>query len=329
MDAFFYETFEEEEFIIKDLLGEKLTYGITRKTIQESGHSEPPAKLISIRTQSIIPIEWQYKLEGIFSRTTGYDHLKQYLENVHENVVCGYLEEYATRAVAEHAILVMLALMRFLPKQLMQFKNFDRDGLTGLECYEKNLLVVGVGRIGSEIVRIGSGLGMNVRGVDIVQRHKNIQYTNKDEGIKWADVIICAMNLTDENRNYFNYKLLKNAKRGVIFINVARGEHAPLQDLLKLIQEGHLGGIGLDVFEDEPTIAVALRKGDMESVENARIISLMLKHPNVIFTPHNAFNTIEAVRRKVEFSVREILYFLQNKTFNNTILPLRTNRNHF
>jgi D-lactate dehydrogenase len=210
---------------------------------------------------------------------------------------------------------MMMALLRRLPQQMTQFLHFDRDGLTGGECAGKNLLVVGVGRIGSEIVKIGTALRMNVRGVDIVQLNKEVHYTEKDEGLMWADVIICAMNLTNENRSYFSYNLLKKAKQGILFINIARGEHAPLSDLLKLVQENHLYGLGLDVFEDEPNAAVALRNEHANTSTEAQILMALLQHPNVLFTPHNAFNTIEAVRRKSQFSVDEVLYFLKNNNF--------------
>jgi D-lactate dehydrogenase len=319
MDVYFYEVFEEEARLIRGLLEGRVQFDLTDKTIQESGHKKPRARLISIRTQSIIPLEWQDKLDGVLSRTTGFDSLKNYVRTTKAPVVCGYLEEYATRAVAEQAILLMMSLMRRLPRQLAQFKSFNRDGLTGYECAGKNLLVVGVGRIGGEIVKIGQGLGMNVRGVDIVRRHDFVIYVEKDKGIAWAEVIICAMNLTDENYHYFNYELLKKAHPGVIFINVARGEHAPLADMLRLVQEGYLGGLGLDVFEDEPNVGAAMRTNQVESSENARIVTKLLKYPNVILTPHNAFNTAEALQRKVQLSIDEIFYFLKHRGFHNRV----------
>jgi D-lactate dehydrogenase len=315
MDVYFYEAFEEEAKSLKAFLGNQLTYETTDKTIQETDHLNPPARLISIRTQSIIPAKWADKLDGVLSRSTGYDHLKKYLDTVHKPLPCGYLEEYATRAVAEHAILLMMALMRRLPRQMIQFKNFNRDGLTGGECAGKNLLIVGVGRIGTEIVKISSAFGMNIRGVDIVHRHKEVQYIGKEEGIAWADVIICSMNLTNENRGYFSYNLLKQAKPGVLFVNIARGEHAPLADMLQLMQERRVGGLGLDVFEDEPNVAVALRGKRTNVFPAAKVIEELLQHPNVVVTPHNAFNTMEAVHRKSQFSVDEVLYFLENKDF--------------
>jgi D-lactate dehydrogenase len=315
MDVYFYEAFEEEAEALKSFIGHQLTYDMTEKTIQESGHETPPARLISIRTQSVIPVKWSDTLDGVLSRSTGYDHLQKYLETIRKPLPCGYLEEYATRAVAEHAFLLTMSLFRRLPQQIIQFKNFHRDGLTGGECSGKNLLVVGVGRIGIEIVKIGKALGMNIRGVDIVQRHKDVHYVTREEGFAWADIIICSMNLTNENRGYFSYRLFKQAHPGVLFVNIARGEHAPIADLVRLMQEQHLGGLGLDVFENEPEIAVALRNDRTDKSSGSHSIKELLCSPNVLFTPHNAFNTKEAVQRKSQFSVDEILYFLKNKNF--------------
>lgn len=319
MDVFFYEAFKEEATLIRRLLAGRAEFGLTHATIQESGHRTPPARLISVRTQSLIPVEWQDELDGVLSRTTGFDNLKDYVAAIKAPVACGYLEDYATRAVAEQAILLMMSLMRRLPQQVAQFRSFDRDGLTGVECQGKNLLVVGVGRIGGEVAKLGAGLGMNVKGVDIIRRHEHVEYVDRDEGLAWADVIICAMNLTGENKGYFSYGLLKRARPGLLFINIARGEHAPLAGLLLLVREGHLGGVGLDVFEDEPEVGAAMRTGRPEASEKAHLVSALLDHPNVILTPHNAFNTAEALRRKVRFSVDEVIYFLEHRDFHNRV----------
>ncbi len=197
---------------------ERLSLSILHpETVQETGHAAPPARLISIRTQSVVPVEWPPAIDGILSRSTGYDHLKAFQSRIQKPLPCGYLEEYATQAVAEHAVLLMMSLFRKLPLQTKQFPHFQRDGLTGQECRGKNLLVVGVGHIGSEIVRIGQGLGMNVCGVDLVQRFDSLRYWKKEEGIAWADAVICAMNLTESNRGYFSYSLLKKIKTGNYF----------------------------------------------------------------------------------------------------------------
>jgi D-lactate dehydrogenase len=123
------------------------------------------------------------------------------------------------------------------------------------------------------------------------------------------------MNLTNENHNYFNYNLLSKAHPGAVFVNIARGEHSALAGLHKLLKEKHLGGVGLDVYENEGTLAVALRNGDVAGNDQIAIAREMLTYPNVIMTPHNAFNTIEAVERKVQMSIDQILYFLKHKNF--------------
>ncbi|HUJ72218.1 MAG TPA: 2-hydroxyacid dehydrogenase [Verrucomicrobiae bacterium] len=301
MDVFFYEAFEEEVAALRRRLPLSVRADFTWKTIQEAGDTEPPAPLVSIRTQSVIPAAWTGKVRGIVSRTTGFDHL------VGIQLPYGYLPHYCSRAVAEQAILLVMALLRKLPQQTGQFPRFYRDGLTGRECTGKKLLVVGVGEIGSEIVKIGIGLGMDVRGVDILQKYPYVTYSSIEEGLAWADVIVCAMNLTKENGGCFNYKVLKQARRGVVFVNVARGELSPTNDLLKLLDEGHVSALALDVYENESKLAVALRSGKSGFP--------LLGRPNVILTPHNAFNTAEAVERKAEQTIRQIEHFLKNGEF--------------
>ena len=235
LNVFFYEAFEEEAEALKHYLPNYIKAGFTWKTIQEHGDSEPSAPVISIRTQSVIPGSWAGKLSGILSRSTGYDHIKTYLHKCRANIPCGYLPLYCSRAVAEQAMLLWMSLLRKLPQQMKQFTNFYRDGLTGYECEHRTLLVVGVGNVGYEVVRIGEGLGMKVLGVDIVKKHPSVSYVSIEEGIVQADIIVCAMNLTPENSGYFNYNLLKKAKQGAIFINIARGELSPSAALLLLL----------------------------------------------------------------------------------------------
>ena len=98
---------------------------------------------------------------------------------------------------------------------------------------------------------------MQVHGVDLLEKHATISYVTSEDGLAWADIIVCAMNLTKENVGYFSYETLKRARKGVVFVNVARGEFTPTEDMVMLLDEGHLGGLALDVYENESTLAVA------------------------------------------------------------------------
>jgi D-lactate dehydrogenase len=224
---------------------------------------------------------------------------------------------YCHRAVAEQALLLWMALLRKLPAQMAHFATFNRDGLTGSECAGKNLLVVGAGYIGSEVVKIGTGLGMNVRRVDIIPERSD---TGLEAGLPWADIIVCSMNLTAQNHGYFNAARLRQAKRGAIFVNVARGELSRTADLAHLLDEGHLGGVGLDVYDKEKELAVALRAGGalgQRALPTAEVRNAfpLAGRANVICTPHNAFNTHEAVVRKSGQSAQSVVEFLKSGRF--------------
>jgi D-lactate dehydrogenase len=315
LKIYFYEAFEEEVQELEKRLPNSISAEYTWKTIQECGHENPPALLISTRTQSKLPVEWADELSGILSRSTGYDHLLTFLKKCQKDVPCGHLPLYCNRSVAEQAMTLWMALFRKLPLQREHFKRFHRDGLTGTECLGKNLLVVGVGNIGYEIVRIGAGLGMEVKGVDLIQKHSSVDYVSIEQGLTWADVVVCAMNLTPLNVGYFNYNRLKEAKPGLVFVNVARGEMSSSYVLFRLLNEGHLGGVALDVYDKECDLAVSLHERRRSADPEVKASLKLAKHPNVICTPHNAFNTKESVIRKVDHTVQQIDHFRQTGKF--------------
>jgi len=253
------------------------------------------------------------------TRSTGYDHLQAFRRETGSPAVCGYLPDYCSRAVAEHAMLLMMALWRKLNLQINQFSRFKRDGLTGTEFYGKNLLVVGVGRIGSKVAGIARGCGMAVRGVDIAPRMKGLKYVSLRQGLFWAHAVICAVPLTSLTRGMFHYEAFRGSRKGLIFINIARGEISPAGELCRLLDEGTIAGAGLDVFEKEDDVAVALRRGRRSTAPWLKNILELKAKQNVILTPHNAFNTHEALERKARQSIQAISHFLKAQTFPHPV----------
>jgi D-lactate dehydrogenase len=331
LSAVFYEAFEEEEKILRNVLPKEFKYLFTWKTIQESGHEVPPAKIISTRTQSRFPVEWADKLTAIITRSTGYDHVADYLLQTRASVAAAYLPEYAARPVAEQALMMWTALLRNLTVQRKSFETFHRDGLTGREIRKRRITVIGVGRIGGEIVDIAHGLKMQVLGVDIkprteMEKQYGLKYVSLKEGLKNADIAVCALPLTELTRGMLNYKTLKAMPGNSIFINVGRGEVSPSQDLLKLSDEGILGGIGLDVYDFEKELASVLRDGtDLsklkpEARKSVTAVLKLMKNQNVILTPHNAFNTEESVERKSLRTAENLAAFLKTGKFLTPII---------
>lgn len=317
IDVVFYEVFAEERKALKKFLSRSIRARFVSKAVQERGERRPSARLISVRTQSRIPPEWAEHLGGIFTRSQGYDHLVAYRRAAGENVACGYIKEYCSRAVAEQAALVMMALLRKFKKQMISFGAFSRDGLTGRECRGRHALVVGVGNIGKEIAAIAGGLGMTVKGVDPRRGVKGLGYVALAKGLPWADVVFCACPLTEKTKMMLDYNMLRKVKKGAIFVNVGRGEISPVKDLARLLSEGVLGGIGLDVFDEEHSLADSLRARRADA--RARRILRLKDKGNVIFAPHNAFNTHEALEEKARLSAEAIRHFLRRGTFPDPV----------
>jgi D-lactate dehydrogenase len=314
-DVFFYEAFQEEAEALRGLLPANITADYTDATIQESGHAAPPARLISIRTQSQIPRAWATQLDAILSRSTGYDHLVAYAAATGAPLALGYLPLYCHRAVAEQAMLMWMALLRRLPRQVAQFRTFHRDGITGRECAGRTLVVVGVGHIGHEVCAIGRSLGMRVFGVDVDERHADVSYTDIATALPQADVVVAAMDLNRTNHGYFDAAKWRRVKPGAVFVNVSRGELSPSTTLLAALEAGQLAGVGLDVFDHEVTLASSLRSGTpIADLEVAATLALA-NRDDCILSPHNAFNTAEAVHRKSEHSVEQIVAFRERGAF--------------
>lgn len=313
LDIYFYEVFKEEEAAIKRYLPDGISAGFTWKTIQENGDSVLPSKMISIRTQSQIPLDWAQELDGILTRSQGYDHILKYNKDSGVDVNFKYLDNYCSRAVAEQAVLFMMSLFRKIKVQIKNFDGFHREGLTGTESKGKKALVVGVGRIGSEIVDCLLGLKMEVKGVDVAPKDTRVEHVALKEGIPWADVVFCSLPLTVDTNKMLNISAFENAKKGVLLINISRGEITPIKDIKDMLDKGILGGVGLDVYCCEKDLAEYLRGHVDKASDEVRVVCDLKNQENVIFTPHNAFNTVEAVEEKARQSVEAAVNFIQKR----------------
>ncbi len=331
-DAAFYEAFEEEAEELEKLLPKGHKYFFTWKSIQESDHIEPIAGIISTRTQSKFPISWIDKINAVITRSTGYDHVSAYFRECGKSVDAAYLPEYAARAVAEQAMILWTSLLRILPLQLESMSTFHRDGLTGREIRGRNLSVLATGRIGRQIVDIAHGLGMNVTGFDIspdeslAAKYPGFKYASLEEALCNADVLVCALPLTDKTNRMLDRKMLGLVKKGAVFVNIARGEISPTEDLLELLEAGILSGIGLDVYDCEKDLASVLRGGaSLESIpeERRKTVAATLKlmrDTRAILTPHNAFNTEESVHRKSLETSKNLDAYFRTGRFISPIL---------
>jgi len=319
MDVAFYEVFEEEKRALKQFLPAGIKAAFYSQTTQEKTGSAPPAPFISIRTHSKIPVHWSPHLKAVLTRSQGFDHLVTFRKAAGFEGSLGHLSNYCARAVAEHVLMSLMALWRKLDAQQNQFRSFKRDGLTGRQLADKKACVIGIGNIGSEIVELLKSVRMKVKGVDILKRSKRLEYVTLKEGVKWADVLVIAAALTPKTKRLLTYNILKDVKPGCTLINIARGEIAPIQDLKKLLEKGVLGAIALDIYEGEAELAGALRKGKRSATPAVQAVLALKGRENVLLTPHNAFNTKEALEEKARRSVEGIQAFLKQGKFPHEV----------
>ncbi len=230
---------------------------------------------------------------------------------------------YSPYAVAEHTAGLLLALDRKVYKSYQRTKkyNFSLDGLLGFDIHGKTVGVIGTGKIGKVFINIMNGFGANVIAYDVYQDKKaeeelNFKYTTLDEIYKNADIISLHCPLTEENHNMINKDSIAKMKKGVILLNTSRGKLINAKDLVDCLEKGMIGGVGLDVFEDEEEYFL----NDMSNsyIRDAEL-SILLSMPNVVITAHQAFFTKEALEKIVSTTLSNIKEYIETGKCKNIV----------
>ena len=264
------------------LIPTDLRYLVTPQNLQEFLKQNPQEELpdiISIKTHSILPASYMSGTKkSIITRSAGYDHLETLCDIA--NITS--LRNYCVNSVAQTAIKFMYAAAGLLNQYTVNAATFERNMTASFMelTPDRVATVFGVGKIGKRAYDLVKANGLTAQAVDIRENElkdlygDSVKFVSKEEAIKNSDIIINAMNLTRipdsifYNENYFSEEVLRQGKKGLIFINITRGEIAPEAGLLHLYQEGIIGGIGLDVFTAENDFSQSLRNQKTTSDEN-------------------------------------------------------------
>jgi D-3-phosphoglycerate dehydrogenase len=206
-----------------------------------------------------------------------------------------------TLAAAEHAISLLFALARHIPRADAGMKagEWPKAGLTGFELEGKKLGVIGLGRIGSTVARKAQGIGMDVAAYDpflpaSAAGKGSVPLKPLDELLAKADIITLHIPRTKETTNLLSEERLRSMKRGAYVINAARGGLVDEDALLRLLDEGHLAGAALDTFATEPLQQDSPLRG------NAKLI----------LTPHLGASTSEAQQAVSTILAKQIIDFV-------------------
>jgi len=218
---------------------------------------------------------------------------------------------YSPHAVAEHTLALLLTLNRRIHRAYNRVRelNFSLNGLVGFDLHGKTAGIIGTGRIGAITAEIFRGFGMKVLAFDPYPQEtwaieKGIQYTGLDEVIREADVLSLHVPLTPETHHLMNAESIACMKPGAVLLNVSRGGLVDTTALIQGLKSGHIGGVGLDVYEEEEGIFFEdLSGGVLQDDELARLLTF----PNVLITSHQAFLTREALEEIGRVTVENLL----------------------
>ena len=318
----------EEDFLEKKLKGNEIFFSLDPLNDDTSNIEEIEILSIFIYTQITLDLLHKMpKLKLIVTRSTGYDHID--LDACKKKgILVTNIPEYGTQTVAEHTFAILLALSRkTIPSvERTRKSDFELSGLRGFDLYRKTIGVIGAGNIGQAVIRIAKGFGMDV----LVSSHRQdielakklgFMYVSMEHLYQASDIITYHVPLTQETKHMLNKDSLKKLKKGVVIINTARGGILETEALLIGLEEGIIQAVGIDVLEEECHVKEERQLLTAQFLKECDIKTQLLNHvlltkENVLVTPHNAFNSTEALERILEVTAENITAFLQQKPIN-------------
>ena len=255
------------------------------------------------------------KLKVISRHGVGFDNVDlAYLKK--KNISLLITASANAVAVAEHVIYMMLSISKSINKYDKEVRagNFKKNAskIETLELFDKEVLIVGFGRIGRNLIKKCLGFQMKVKVFDphisaeVINELGGSKIDDLDIGLKNCDYLSLHVPLTLHTRNMINYSKIKTMKKKAIIINTSRGGIINELDLNKALNEEIIFGCGLDVFEKEPV--------DLNNP--------LLKNNKVLLSPHSATFTNECKSRMALETTKNIIDFFDNKIDKSMIVKL-------
>jgi D-lactate dehydrogenase len=331
----------EEDFFKAALAGHELRF------VSGVGEVEADAEILCVYIQSRIDtafLDAHPQLELITTRSAGHDHVDVSACSQRGITVCEAPGSNAN-TVAEHTFALILALSRRLIElsEVKKERHFSFARWRGFELENKTLGVIGTGDIGRRVTHLALAFGMKVLAYDPYQQAdvaEGVRYVALDELLAESHVISLHAPLTSETFHLLDREAFAKCRCGAIIINTARGAVIDTDALVEALDAEIIGGAGLDVLEEESVMRKDAGKivtdQIVERLQNAppreeatergpegikhigRLFrnERLLARPNVVFTPHVAFNSVEAVERMHAMTVENIRAFLAGKPIN-------------
>lgn len=278
--------------------------------------------VISVFIDSLITEEVINKFKNlriIATRSTGYNHIDiQCCTN--NNIAVFNVERYGQTAVAQYTIGLVIALVRnLIPAYLDMERNIvQHSSYEGKNLENMTLGLIGGGAIGGGVAKIAHHFGMNIL---VYSYNKSseltdiVEFVTFNELLERSDIISLHIPYTTENYHLLGAEEFKKMKEDVYIVNTARGELIDMVALYENIVSGKIKGAALDVLECEyaavngDNVLTDIKNENLKCINSALITQRLLDKPNVIITPHIAYNTIESVNTLLETTFNNIRDF--------------------
>lgn len=319
----------EKEYIKDKLPGANLRFADSIENTAEEDLRETEVLSVFIShpvTKEVLDKMPNLKL--IATKSTGYDHIDLAAAR-EKGVEAVYVPSYGENTVAEFTFALILALARKLRNACEQVSltgSWSQVKLRGFDLNGKKIGIVGTGRIGINVIRIAKGFGMEVIAYDPfpkqdLAQEMSFEYVGFEELLSRSDIISLHAPLSDKTFHMINAGSAQKIKPGAIFVNTARGGLVETAALVKALENGIISAAGLDVLEEEGDMGeeeklISDPHPKLEELKNVLSNHYLINSPQVIITPHIAFNTEEAVRRILDTTADNIASFEKGEVKN-------------
>lgn len=252
--------------------------------------------------------EWKrLGVKYLSTRTIGTNHID--LAHAAKIGIAVSSADYPPYSVAEFTIMLMLMCLRNYKPALWraQVNDFSLGGLEGRDLRNMTVGVVGTGRIGRAVIEDLQGFGCKILAYNRHVRQDladKVNFVSLDELFAKSDIISLHVPLTEATHHLINDEAIAEMKRGVVLINCSRGGLADTSALIRGIESGSIGALGMDVIEGEESI-MHIDHG-LDILRNQQMAYLR-QFPNVVMTPHMAFFTDTDVASMVSCGIESIL----------------------
>jgi D-3-phosphoglycerate dehydrogenase len=279
-----------------------------------AGHSEEEIMAAAAEADAIVIRNKGFLSEAVFERArrlkcvarhgVGVDNIDVEAATRRGLPVC-FAPGANTESVAEHAILLMLAVGKrtaYLDREVRRGRWWDLRTLEFFELNGKSVGLIGLGRIGSRVAELAQAFGMKVFAHDPFigpeeMKRRGVTPMERGELLKSCDIISLHLPFLPENKKLLGAREFEIMKEGAILINTGRGGLVDEEALYSALKSGRLFGAGLDVTDPEPP-----------SAQN-RLLSL----DNVIFSPHTAAHSTTSMRNMAVFAAEQVVKVLKGE----------------